>query len=128
MVASRIGTILLTVLTKGPEFTFIRTYSLLGITTTFMYAVLTGRAFSISWEHPVPFDLFFDAPHIDWSQRLPSIEVATSAAKSIYLDSELLEGRDDQSLYNTNAEDIDLVAEPMAVEWTKNNPRWIRVS
>ena len=32
--------------------------------STFLYAVLTGRAFTILWEHPIPFDLLYDSPHI----------------------------------------------------------------
>jgi hypothetical protein len=55
--------------------------SMLGITSTFLYAVLTGRALSISWEHPVPIDMLFDSPNIDWSQRF---KVGSTPPRSIY--------------------------------------------
>ncbi|GAA5903512.1 hypothetical protein JCM6882_006569, partial [Rhodosporidiobolus microsporus] len=41
---------------------------MLGMVGTFLYSVITGRAFSISWEQPTPPDLIFDSPYIDWSR------------------------------------------------------------
>ncbi|GAA5978886.1 hypothetical protein JCM10908_002723 [Rhodotorula pacifica] len=41
---------------------------ILGMTTLFLYSMMTNRAFSVSWEQPVPADLIFDSPHIDWSR------------------------------------------------------------
>ncbi|GAA6005241.1 hypothetical protein JCM10207_002909 [Rhodosporidiobolus poonsookiae] len=40
----------------------------LGMVTTFLYSILTGRAFSMTWEQPAPLDLLFDSPNIDWSR------------------------------------------------------------
>ncbi|GAA6030181.1 hypothetical protein JCM8097_009302 [Rhodosporidiobolus ruineniae] len=40
---------------------------MLGIVTTFLYSVISGRAFLLNWEQPTPPDLVFDSPFIDWS-------------------------------------------------------------
>jgi hypothetical protein len=46
---------------------------MLGMITTFVYAVLTDRAVFIGWEQPLPLEMVFDSPYIDWSNRfLPS--------------------------------------------------------
>lgn len=42
---------------------------MLGIASTFLTAILTGRAISINWEHEIPFDILFDSPYIDWSTK-----------------------------------------------------------
>jgi hypothetical protein len=36
--------------------------------STFLYSVISNRAFKMDWEHPTPPDLLFDSPYIDWSQ------------------------------------------------------------
>ncbi|GAA6044009.1 hypothetical protein JCM8097_000194 [Rhodosporidiobolus ruineniae] len=41
---------------------------MLGMTSTFLLALLTDRAFVASWEHPIPLSLLFDSPSIDWSE------------------------------------------------------------
>ncbi|GAA5857700.1 hypothetical protein JCM8547_004335 [Rhodosporidiobolus lusitaniae] len=41
---------------------------MLGMVSTFLYAILSGRAFSLRWEQPAPVDLIFDSPYIDWSR------------------------------------------------------------
>lgn len=60
---------------------------MLGITSTLLYAILTGRAFSVSWEHPLPFDLLFDSPNIDWSQRF---KVGSTPTRDIYTNQTLV--------------------------------------
>jgi hypothetical protein len=60
---------------------------MLGITSTFLYAILTGRAFSVSWEHPLPFDLLFDSPNVDWSQRF---KPGSTSTREIYTNQTLV--------------------------------------
>ncbi|KAI5480294.1 putative glycosyltransferase [Pseudohyphozyma bogoriensis] len=40
---------------------------MLATMTAFTYAILTKRAFLMSWEWPTPIDLVFDSPFTDWS-------------------------------------------------------------
>ncbi|BGP13161.1 hypothetical protein JCM10213_000261 [Rhodosporidiobolus nylandii] len=41
---------------------------MLGIISTFLYSIISNRAFFMRWEHPAPPDLIFDSPNIDWSR------------------------------------------------------------
>ncbi|GAA5831174.1 hypothetical protein JCM11251_007783 [Rhodosporidiobolus azoricus] len=41
---------------------------MLGMISTFLYSVVTGRAFALTWEQPTPPDLVFDSPYIDWAR------------------------------------------------------------
>nr|CAG8487929.1 1558_t:CDS:2 [Entrophospora candida] len=40
---------------------------ILGMTSTFLFALLTNRAFLADWQVPLPLDAIFDSPNIDWS-------------------------------------------------------------
>ncbi|BGP58239.1 hypothetical protein JCM8202_002810 [Rhodotorula sphaerocarpa] len=40
---------------------------LLGMTSAFFFGLVTKRAFLAEWQSPVPLDVIFDSPHIDWS-------------------------------------------------------------
>ncbi|KAG9291756.1 hypothetical protein G9A89_012041 [Geosiphon pyriformis] len=40
---------------------------ILGMTSTFMFALLTNRAFLAEWQVPLPLDTIFDSPNIDWN-------------------------------------------------------------
>ncbi|CAG8449342.1 2503_t:CDS:2 [Funneliformis caledonium] len=40
---------------------------ILGMTSTFLFALLTNRAYLADWQAPLPFDKIFDSPNIDWS-------------------------------------------------------------
>ncbi|SCV74618.1 BQ2448_7647 [Microbotryum intermedium] len=42
---------------------------LIGMSSSVLYAILTKRAFVLGWEHPIPPDIVFDSPRIDWSTR-----------------------------------------------------------
>ncbi|CAJ0878597.1 282_t:CDS:1, partial [Entrophospora sp. SA101] len=35
--------------------------------STFLFALLTDRAFLADWQVPLPLDAIFTAPNIDWS-------------------------------------------------------------
>ncbi|BGP53273.1 hypothetical protein JCM8202v2_000832 [Rhodotorula sphaerocarpa] len=79
---------------------------ILGMTTMFMYSVMTNRAFSISWEQPAPVDLFFDSPHIDWSrpfQRHPK----SPPISPVYRDKRLLRNRTEINAHNWEPEHLD---------------------
>ncbi|CAH1756189.1 23155_t:CDS:2 [Entrophospora sp. SA101] len=40
---------------------------ILGMTSTFLFALLTDRAFLADWQVPLPLDTIFDSSNIDWS-------------------------------------------------------------
>ncbi|RIA80736.1 hypothetical protein C1645_838153 [Glomus cerebriforme] len=40
---------------------------ILGMTTTFLFGLLTNRAYLADWQAPLPLDAIFDSPNIDWS-------------------------------------------------------------
>lgn len=96
-------------------------HSMLGITSTFLYALLTGRALSISWEHPSPIDILFDSPHIDWSQRF---KVASTPPRTIYTNDTLtrlkLEGT-----HNPSAEALDRTMPSLLTGQEHQNDPWI---
>ncbi|GAA5903418.1 hypothetical protein JCM6882_006543 [Rhodosporidiobolus microsporus] len=41
---------------------------MLGMTSTFLFALLSDRAFVATWDHPVPLSLLFGSPFVDWSE------------------------------------------------------------
>ncbi|GAA6004518.1 uncharacterized protein JCM10292_005652 [Rhodotorula paludigena] len=65
---------------------------LLGMTSTFFFGLLTQRAFLAEWQSPVPIDVVFDSPHIDWSHstytadRHPVLGQKQLASKAAELD------------------------------------------
>ncbi|GAA5865572.1 hypothetical protein JCM8547_007653 [Rhodosporidiobolus lusitaniae] len=40
---------------------------LLGMTSAFFFGLMTERAFLAEWQSPIPLDVVFSSPHIDWS-------------------------------------------------------------
>nr|CAG8601412.1 5690_t:CDS:2 [Entrophospora candida] len=40
---------------------------ILGMASTFLFALLTDRAFLADWQVPLPLDAIFESPNIDWS-------------------------------------------------------------
>ncbi|CAG8642237.1 10453_t:CDS:2 [Gigaspora rosea] len=38
-----------------------------GMTSTFLFALLTNRAFLADWQVPIPLDTIFSSPNVDWS-------------------------------------------------------------
>ncbi|GAA5845246.1 hypothetical protein JCM9279_004815 [Rhodotorula babjevae] len=40
---------------------------LLGMTSAFFFGLITQRAFLAEWQSPVPLDVIFDSPHVNWS-------------------------------------------------------------
>ncbi|BGP35475.1 hypothetical protein JCM10296v2_007313 [Rhodotorula toruloides] len=40
---------------------------LLGMTSTFFFGLITQRAFLSEWQSPIPLDIIFDSPHINWT-------------------------------------------------------------
>ncbi|GAA6005249.1 hypothetical protein JCM10207_002913 [Rhodosporidiobolus poonsookiae] len=55
---------------------------MLGIITTFLYAIVSKRAFALTWEQPTAPDLVFDSPYIDWSR--PFNESSTTPERFPY--------------------------------------------
>lgn len=80
--------------------------SVLGMTTTLLYSIMTNRAFSVTWEQPAPVDLFFDSPHIDWSRPF-SAASKTPPNSPIYADKQLIRNRTEIDAHNWEPEHID---------------------
>lgn len=97
----------------------------LGITSTFLYAILSKRAFSVSWENPFPFDLLFDSPHIDWSRRYA---VQSELDTSVYADADVRKGRVDITAFNGGANDVDRQWKSYFDTFRETTVKWIRVS
>ncbi|GAA5918106.1 hypothetical protein JCM1841_005256 [Sporobolomyces salmonicolor] len=77
----------------------------LGMVTTFLYSILTKRAFSITWEQPAPFDLLFDSPYIDWSR--PFNPNSTTPPRRVYANETLVEARKEIEAHNWEEPQID---------------------
>ncbi|TNY24182.1 Proteophosphoglycan ppg4 [Rhodotorula diobovata] len=78
---------------------------ILGMTTTFLYSILTKRAFSVAWEQPAPVDLFFDSPHIDWSR--PFNQSSTTPVSPVYANKTLVKKRREVNAHNWEPEHVD---------------------
>lgn len=98
---------------------------MLGTMSAFLYSILTNRAMSISWEHPVPFDLLFDSPYIDWSQ--PFHPNTSSTPHPLYQDPSLVAARTDYAFLNWRPARIDDFFSSIVANWTLPNQPWIRV-
>lgn len=107
---------------RGPTYSLYYPCRMLGIAGTFLYSVLSGRAFSVSWEHPVPFDLIFDSPNVDWSQRF---RPGSTHPRSIYTNETLAGQRTKIPLHNMNAAGLDRIF-PSFVEDHQAEP-WVVV-
>lgn len=75
------------------------------MTTTFLYSILTKRAFSVAWEQPAPVDLFFDSPHIDWSR--PFNQSSTTPVSPVYANETLVKKRREVNAHNWEPEHVD---------------------
>ncbi|KAI5478075.1 putative glycosyltransferase [Pseudohyphozyma bogoriensis] len=84
---------------------------LLGAVTAFTYALLTDRAFLISWDEPAQIELFFDSPYIDWSS--PYRQEDYEHAKPLLLDPALSEGPLVVDAVNKSAIKLDAVMQRM---------------
>lgn len=98
---------------------------LLGVMTSFLYSILTNRAISVSWEHPVPFDLLFDSAYVDWSQRYHPD--STSTPHPVYSNATLLAQRTDFSALNWHPKVIDEYFPGVPAKWSTFEQPWIRV-
>lgn len=65
-----------------PRRSLIVTSTFTGMITTFLYAVVSDRAISLTWEQPLPLDMIFDSPFVDWSNRF--LPAPSPARHSIY--------------------------------------------
>lgn len=101
---------------------------MLGITTTFFYAILTGRAFAITFEHPIPFDILFDSPFIDWSRRWTPPGTESLLDRSIWADEELIAGKKAENGNNWPPGTVDHRWGEFYEAWLEPLPKWIWVS
>lgn len=100
----------------------------MGLTTTFLYALLTDRAFIASFDQPFPLDLVFDSPFIDWSAPSPSLrrtDVPGDAYSRLWASATLLRRRKTLKMQNL---EIDPMREVLAdVRTRQRDEPWIRV-
>lgn len=101
---------------------------MLGLTTTFFYAVLTGRAFAITFEKPTPFDILFDSPYIDWSRRWTPPGTASALDESIWAKKDLVAAKVAENGYDWTRDVVDQHWGEFYLAWLKPLPQWIRVS
>ncbi|GAA5857664.1 hypothetical protein JCM8547_004322 [Rhodosporidiobolus lusitaniae] len=77
----------------------------LGAASIFLYAILSGRAFSMAWQQPAPLDLLFDSPNIDWSR--PFNTSSTTPVPYPYSDPVINASRTSLNLHNIFEPQID---------------------
>lgn len=97
----------------------------MGILGVFLYGVISGRAMSVAWQHPCPFDLIFDSPRIDWSQRYIA---AASPGLALYENATLVAQRKHTNVLHLDGPHIDAYfsQEIMRDLWNPKEP-WLRV-
>lgn len=97
---------------------------LLGIATTFLYALVTRRVLVINWQNTIPFDLLFDSPHgIDWSY--PFVQQAEKE-HPIYGRKENVENQERIYVMQWTRDKLDEFFS--TTDWLNKPARWIRVS
>ncbi|GAA5883241.1 hypothetical protein JCM3774_000640 [Rhodotorula dairenensis] len=100
---------------------------ILGMTTMFLYSVVTNRAFAVTWEQPAPADLLFDSPHIDWSR--PFNQSSTTLPNSpIYSDERLLSNRTEINAHNWDPDQLDQLMATFGDRFgDRRNSSWLQV-
>ena len=99
----------------------------LGMVSTFLYSILTKRAFSVSWQQPAPFDTLFDSPHIDWSR--PFSNTTKTLPQRIYQNETLVRGRKEINAHNWEEEKIDEFFPGFIGNYSNGgNTSWLQVS
>lgn len=95
--------------------------------STFIYALMSGRAFTVLWEHPIPFDLLFDSPHINWSRSYPG--ASTLPTGGIFVNKTLVDSRDKTiSAFNWSPQVIDTTFPGFLTTWKTAASPWVSVS
>ncbi|GJN87763.1 hypothetical protein Rhopal_000718-T1 [Rhodotorula paludigena] len=99
---------------------------ILGMTTSFLYSILTKRAFSIRWQQPAPIDLFFDSPSIDWSR--PFYNETDTPLAPVYSNKTLIKRRKLLNAHNWEPEEVDEFM-PKFVARYENSKRtpWLQI-
>jgi hypothetical protein len=78
---------------------------------------------SIRWDNPVPFDLLFDSPNVDWSQPMT---VEDELSHPIYGNRTLIATRHDVNVSNYGAHEVDAFF--AWFDWNSVSLLWERVS
>lgn len=101
---------------------------LLGTVSAFLWSVLTSRAFTILWEDPIPFDLLFDSPHINWAS--PTSSDSGLATGSIFRDQSFVDESDENVNDGDNLDHqiVQLGSTSRLSRWSSFDISWIRVS
>ncbi|GAA6043645.1 hypothetical protein JCM8097_000853 [Rhodosporidiobolus ruineniae] len=108
---------------------------LLGMTSTFLLALLSDRAFIASWDHPVPLSLLFDSPAVDWSEpffpSLPSLAPDDGGRPHhiLWSNGTLGDVRETVSMHNFKPEQVDSLRLQLAGEKTSRltEAPWVRL-
>lgn len=96
------------------------------MTSSFLYSILTKRAFSITWEQPAPVDLFFDSPYIDWSR--PFNKTSSTPVHPVYKDRKLLKNRTEVNAHNWEPPQVDEFMPTFVDQFGGNkNTSWLQV-
>ncbi|BGO88739.1 hypothetical protein NBRC10512_005188 [Rhodotorula toruloides] len=99
---------------------------ILGMTSSFLYSILTKRAFSITWEQPAPVDLFFDSPYIDWSR--PFNKTSSTPVHPVYKDRKLLKNRTEVNAHNWEPPQVDEFMPTFVDQFGGNkNTSWLQL-
>ncbi|GAA5988297.1 hypothetical protein JCM11641_006654 [Rhodosporidiobolus odoratus] len=98
---------------------------ILGMVSTFLYSILTNRAFSMTWEQPAPLDLLFDSPFIDWSRPFRN---STTPVGLLYSNTTLLEQSEEINAHNWEEKKIDDFFPRFVAEYgSKDSTPWLQL-
>ncbi|KAM0754665.1 hypothetical protein T439DRAFT_352662 [Meredithblackwellia eburnea MCA 4105] len=97
--------------------------SFVGMMAVFQFAILTDRAFTLSWENK-PFDLLFDSAHIDFSEPF---EKLNPEPHPIFDNDSLIAGKWNSSIPNMKLRDHDRFWKRAVGNWKDSGPDWVRL-
>ncbi|GAA6048014.1 hypothetical protein JCM3770_000149 [Rhodotorula araucariae] len=103
---------------------------MLGMTTTLLFALLSGRAFTATWGQPFPMELLFDSPFIDWSSPLTSLgegSAPTDVFPPLWSNDTLLKHRQTVLLINTEAAKSEEVLDQLTTASKLSSEAWLRL-
>ncbi|GAA6013116.1 hypothetical protein JCM10207_006177 [Rhodosporidiobolus poonsookiae] len=76
---------------------------LLGMTSAFFFGLVTNRAFLAEWQSPIPLDVVFDSPHVNWTYSS-----YTSAAHPILGDKHLVDAAAELDIIHFDRLSVDM--------------------
>jgi hypothetical protein len=98
---------------------------MLGMITTFLYAVASDRAISLTWEQPLPLDMIFDSPFVDWSNRF--LPAPSPARHPIYDNQTLIDSRLRIEGHLLPSDNMKMVMTNLLEDQTVKDTPWVQV-